>query len=108
MKVQVKVTKGKKTVIVEVETDTIPKCRRIAIEKAGFNGTTEIISGIPTCVVAFMIKPITKRRLPVSTLDKFAELSGAKRMSNEWGKSFYHWSEKNIELLKKIPELLEE
>lgn len=110
MKLEVKVSYRRSHQMVTIETDSIVKARKMAIEKvtetskniAFSDCTTEITSGITTAIVTFMVKPITKRRMTAECLNEYAERLGLKKQFINFGGSAYYWGEKEVEQLKQI------
>ena len=110
MKLEVKVSYRRSHQIVAVETDTIVKARKMAIDKvvecspniSHSDCTTEIISGINSSMVCQMLKPITGRRLVSVEIEQYAQQLDLKKKYNEFNNGAYYWGEKKIEQLKQI------
>jgi len=111
MKLKIKVTHNDAYYIVNVNAATPLKCKTKAIEAACHinsqfveeNCTAEILEGIPTSEVTFMVKPITKRRLTADAIEEYApQIEGLEVTVKEFNKKVYYWSESQVEQLKQI------
>lgn len=110
MKLKIKVNHKDSHYIVNVNASTPLKCRNLAINAActvnsqfeAQNCTTEILSGIPTSEVTFMVKPITKRRLTADAIEEYAIQIGLEPTIIEFNKKAYYWSEDQVNQLKQI------
>ena len=110
MKLKIKVNHKDSHYIVNVNATTLLKCKTKAIEAAcninsqfvKENCTAEILEGIPTSEVTFMVKPITKRRLTADAIEEYAIQIGLEPTIIEFNKKAYYWSESQVNQLKQI------